>query len=473
VVLLALFPSSAALARHVVSSVLPVNVQVSADSFVAHSEPVLAQNPNDARDLVGGSKFFTDARRYRFTIGTYVSSDAGGTWHDNGPLPGFAAYRTTSDISFAFAPGGRVVYACVLAVAGKRSGIFVSRSEDGGRTWGAPSTVFLDRSGSTFSDKPWIAVDSSHGAYRGRVYVAWNLDGTAVHAADPDAGVTPQTVPTGKATGPDTAIGIAVARSTDEGRSFSRPVIVSRFQGDDFALGAIPAVGPAGRLYVTFLRLHGSGVHRTYDLAMTGSSDGGRSFSPTHAIVRRVYVLPNRLPHGSFRNFSLPALAVSPLSSTLMVAWADMRHGDADIMKVTSANGGRSWGLLSRVNNDPLRDGADQFQPQLAVANDGSFTCSWFDRRYDPGDRYIDVVVAQSRNNGRTFGPNVRVTARSWDPAIDAPHPNPKRLVTFIGDYQGLAVDDATVHPFWNDTQNGRTQEIRTESVPVAMLAGS
>ena len=36
---------------------------------------------------------------------------------------------------------------------------------------------------------------------------------------------------------------------------------------------------------------------------------------------------------------------------------------------------------------------------------------------------------------------------------------------TFIGDYQALAVDNRTIHPLWNDTQNGKSQEIHTASL--------
>ncbi len=42
------------------------NVQVSQDSYLAHSEPMLAEDPQNPLHLVGGSKFFTDPAHYRF-----------------------------------------------------------------------------------------------------------------------------------------------------------------------------------------------------------------------------------------------------------------------------------------------------------------------------------------------------------------------------------------------------------------------
>jgi hypothetical protein len=450
---------------------LPVpNVQVSRDAFAAHSEPMLAENPTDPKNLVGGSKFFTNTTRYRFKIGTYVSDDGGQKWTDNGLLPGFGAYRTTSDISFAFAPTGNPVYACVLATNGKTSGTFVSRSRDGGHSWSSPVPVFLDRTGATFSDKPWIAVDDTAGRYRGTVYVAWNLDGRG-KAGDPDTEASQRRMNNALAHA-EPPVGIAVSRSTDYGRTFTPPHIVSPFNRNEFALGAVPVVAPNGTLFVTFLRFHGTGKTTRNDLAMVTSADRGSTFSRVHVMVLRVYRVPNHLPHGTFRNFSLPAFAVSPTSGSLVAAWADVRHGESDILKTTSRDGGRTWSVPSRVNDDPVGDHKDHFQPQLAVSPDGTFLCAWFDRRYDPGNRLIDEVVAASHNDGRTFGPTIRVTTRSWNPAIDAPLPQGKKRNSFIGDYQGLTADGETIHPFWNDTQNGQTQEIRSASVPLNEVVG-
>lgn len=83
----------------------------------------------------------------------------------------------------------------------------------------------------------------------------------------------------------------------------------------------------------------------------------------------------------------------------------------------------------------------------------------------------MDGALAQSTNDGKSFGGTVRVTKHSWDPSVDAPHVAPGSTVTFIGDYQGLAVDNVQVHPLWNDTQNGTSQHIRTASLAQSLLA--
>src|SRR5260370_25691685 len=153
------------------------NVRVSHDTSLAHSEPMLAENPKNSLNLVGGSKFFTDPAHYKFQIGYFSSFDGGCTWTDGGVLPGFEKNETTSDISFAF-DNHNDVYAAVLYDGGspEKSGIAVSTSTNGGKTFGNPVSVFEARADQIFSDKPWIAVDQTDGPYSGNIYVVWSYD---------------------------------------------------------------------------------------------------------------------------------------------------------------------------------------------------------------------------------------------------------------------------------------------------------
>lgn len=473
------------------------NVRVSQDTFLAHSEPEIAENPLNPLNLVGGSKFFTNPARYQFKIGFYTSMDGGCTWTDGGILPGYEAYTLTSDISFAFGRHNDV-YGVVL-VSGERgngrfSGIAVSRSTDGGRTFQPPVLAQADATGATFSDKPWIGIDTTNGPFAGALYVVWNLDSNTRNSAP-----------------------IYFSRSTDGGRTFSKGVEIDgaspRCQfGEpaggagsltcDSALGATPVIGPDGAISVVYAyvdprlseedqdngQVQGSiqqpgtqallntepaaaqcrtllprGAEHTHMLVVR-STDGGQTWSaPVDA--GEVYDLPFHFQNSCFRNFSLPAFAADPTNGALYLSWSDERNGDADILLVRSMDGGQTWSAPVRVNDDAVGNGKDQFQPQVVVAPNGVVSVMFFDRRNDPHNFLVDVYLAQSTNGGQSFHPNARVTSVASDPSVDAPVPNDGSNVTFFGDYQGLVADNHFAHVFWNDTRIG-SQEIFTAAMP-------
>ncbi|HEU5198538.1 MAG TPA: sialidase family protein, partial [Ktedonobacterales bacterium] len=404
-------------------------------------------------------------------------------------------YRLTSDISFAF---GRQndVYAAVLVDGengnGQFSGVAVSRSTDGGRHFASPTLIHPDPTGATFSDKPWIGVDTTNGPYAGSIYVVWNLDDNNSPSAP-----------------------IYFSRSTDGGKTFSPGIEIS---GDsslcqfgepaggalscNSALGAIPVISPDGTISVVYAYLDPNrGAQEEDDngegdvngdarlggqanlapchplppdtfahthLFVVQSKDGGATWNaPVDAAT--VYDVPFHFNNSCFRNFSLPAFAADPTNGTLYLSWSDERNGDADILLSRSTDGGTTWDAPVRVNDDPVGNGKDQFQPQVAVAPNGVVSVMFFDRRNDPNNFKVDAYLAQSTDGGQSFHPNARVTTVSWDPSVDAPVPDPSSQVNFIGDYQGLAVDNHFAHVFWNDTRTG-AQEIFTAAMPSVQI---
>jgi hypothetical protein len=192
------------------------------------------------------------------------------------------------------------------------------------------------------------------------------------------------------------------------------------------------------------------------------SHDGGDTWT-TPVLVATIHDIFGIFPPEKYRNLSLPAFACDPRTGQLYLTWSDKGTRDADILLTTSKDDGQSWSTTIRVNDDAVRNGANQFQPQLAVAPDGVVSIAFFDTRNDPQHKLIDVYLAQSINSGTSFLKSVRVTTMSWDPAVKAPI-DPSGL-QFIGDYQGLAADNSFVHPFWNDTRTG-IQDIFTAAVP-------
>ncbi len=484
------------------------NYRASRDKFTSHSEPTIAMDPLDHNHLIAGSKMYENNDKYLFKIGTYESRDGGRTWEDQGQLPGYcqapgqcdpsneAAYRTTSDISLDFDDEG-TAYANVLDAPGGTASFrgfnLTVHTKRPGQPWSLP-TVVHDNRGNPLTaqlfldDKNWIAVDNhtdvNGGANAprdgkvGTMYVCWSFDGTGV-------------VPLQQ---------ISVMRSLDGGKTWGGVV-----PGDNLpfplsqktlisGIGCHIAIGPRGEVYATWYD------NQLNALMQAKSSNRGALWTPAVPIAG-IAGVNEAFAGEAFRNLSIPTSAVdnngtvyvavasrnaqgNPLLPNLFalgkaikagtvstkalqellaqkkannLAGKDYKAGGdglgplsgSDIILFKSTNGGRSYSKPVRVNQDPVNGDADQFQPWMAVTESGQINISFFDRRNDPANYFIDTYLARSEDGGRTFTDR-RASARMWDPAINAPTSVSGK---FIGDYQGLVADDDVAIPFWNDTQ--------------------
>lgn len=484
------------------------NLRASRDRYTSHSEPTIAMDPLDHDHLMAGSKMYENNDKYLFKVGTYESKDGGRTWEDQDHLPGYcqapgecdpnneAAYRTTSDPTIAFDDEGNA-YANVLDAPG---GTFAFQgfnmtvhSKRPGQPWSGPTVVHDNRVNPLttrlfLDDKNWVAVDnqtdSRGGPNRpddgkiGTMYICWSFDGTSV-------------VPLQQ---------IVVMRSLDGGKTWGG---ISPGDNTPFPLsqktlisgiGCHIAIGPKGEVYATWYD------NQLNSLMQAKSDNRGRLWTLASPIAG-IAGVNEPFAGESFRNLSIPATAVdaqgtvyvavasrnaegNPLLGNLFaigkqikagalsvqalqkllttkkannIAGKDYKVGGdgpgplsgSDIVLFKSTNGGRSYTGPVRVNQDAGNGDADQFQPWMAVTPSGQVNISFFDRRNDPANYFIDTYLARSEDGGRTFTDR-RVSQRMWDPAVNAPTSVSGK---FIGDYQGLVADDEVAIPFWNDTQ--------------------
>ena len=204
--------------------------------------------------------------------------------------------------------------------------------------------------------------------------------------------------------------------------------------------------------------LDGSGLAPYW---FTKSTDGGRTWEPAREI-QRIVPIPQIFPRQSFRNLSLPIMAVGP-KGELHLTYADYNQApdptsdedglQADIKITSSLDGGASWSTPTRVNQDVTN--ADQFQQYIRITEKGQLNVFFFDRRLDvpepprhPGNFFIDNFLARSNDGGATWT-ETRLSHDSWDPSINPPISSSGE---FIGDYQGLVADDCFAISYANDT---------------------
>jgi hypothetical protein len=439
--------------------------RASHDIYLSHSEPHISMNPLDHDNLVAGSKMYVNLERYQFRIGTYASFNGGKTWQDNGHLPGYgdeptpadcvpnpnttpdqpeSCSFTTSDVWTTFDDEGNA-YAMVLVSPGGASGpagwsMNLHKSSDGGRTWSQPivihdhfqnpvlQAVFLD-------DKNAVAVDNfttvdgkpnrAKDGKIGTMYACWELDS--------DPGVLQELV---------------VATSNDGGAHWSPPVAVSTTETRD--IGCQISIDKRGTAYVAYFD------YGNNEMRYVRSTDHGTTWS-VPATIASVQPLPTNFPNQHFRNLSVPAMAYSATADALYITWPDYhtaadgtQDGDIVLSKGTIGPTGVTWSAPTRVNQDAVGNGKDQFQPAIAVTESGQVDVSYFDRRNDPGNFFVDTYLSRSDDGGATWR-DTRVTHLLSSPELNAPTDAGGNK--FFGDYQGLVADNRIAVPFFNSTQ--------------------
>jgi hypothetical protein len=361
----------------------------------------------------------------------YVSTDAGRSWKT---VPRANPHQVQQgDDVVAFTPDGVAIHTfiafggiCQARPRKAHSGIVTSASRDG-LTWDAQVPVIeLFNSVEPHEDKPWMRADQSKGSpHRGNLYVAWtrfDVYGSA---------------------NPEHKSHIYFSRSTDAGKSFAVPRKISEQPGDardksDTLMGACPAVGPKGEVYVVWSGPRG--------LILAKSTDAGLNFGKNTVVADCAGWDFPVAGLGRASGYASIGADVSDGKDrgSVYVAWADTRNGDPDVFLTVSRDGGETWAKPQRVNNDARGNGREQWFPWLVVDPvDGSVNIAYYDRGAREGTT-TDVTLARSVDGGRTFA-YYKLNEQPYD----------LNKLGFFGDYLGLDCHGGRVAVLWMHPVDG------------------
>src|SRR5262249_7971882 len=373
-----------------------------------HIEPSVAANPRHPRQLLAACQASPTAEP-RF-IATYLSFDAGATWH-NGALPRPPAGQAppSDDVTVAFDSHGRG-YLCATRASNTPGGraMFVWRTDDGGRSFSAPLALVPE--GVPELDHPGIAAGAGPAPSQRNVYVVW-------------AGGADDRPPND----------LAFPRPTDGGKTFepARPILA---RPPPSAATRAPRLAPGPRGLVC------AGCPEAAHLGPSGdvvaqmmavcSTDAGHSFGAPVPLGWGSAVIslpatgngpavaagsdgkkPPPPPSGVLPNGSDPAVAVAPHGEALYAAYTTHQPRAAPSAVVVPRPHARGQTWTNPVAAPP-RDEVIYFQPNLAADAAGRVGIPAFALAHG----LVSQVLLLSKPHQLRFRAPLHVTTTAFDP---------------------------------------------------------
>jgi hypothetical protein len=257
------------------------------------------------------------------------------------------------------------------------------------------------------------------------------------------------------------ARGLAFSRSLDSGHSFTPPRVIAAPTGGV----AIPTAtaSPEGGLYVSYIAEH-QHLRATPNYLATmvmASLDQGRTFTRPRlaALVPGALSDPAEVPITW-----CPALSASggPKVTIVYDAFAaDARHPDIWVRQ--SANGGRDWSTPLKIT-DSAKTNSIYFAPSVVIEPSGATDVTYL---ADTGN-HVRLFLARIDASHRATGP-VSDQAFVPPPTNAAGKAKAQGLTHpwFLGDYQGLTQNRRALFAVWAD---GRTGHLQLESASISAL---
>ncbi|HEY0358968.1 MAG TPA: hypothetical protein VGD11_10320 [Mycobacteriales bacterium] len=401
-------------------------------------EPDVAVSPVNPRIAVAA------AHDGRFPDGGAVAiayawtRDGGRTWR-HAPVPGLTTatggtYLRASDPVVAFGPDGTAYLSTLLFdMPGCRSAVAVSRSVDGGRTFGPPRLVHASEVCQYSDDKNWLVVDTSaRSPHRGRLYQFWTpflSDARGTFLAAPQV----------------------LRWSDDKGRSWSPTVTVSGPAGE--TQNSQPGIQRDGTIVDTYIRYssasrveepeHAIGLERIAAapraeaagdrLVARRSRDGGRTWSPEVTVTDDVGTGPSDI------RCCLPSATADPRTGRLYAVWNSV---SPELVRLSTSADGVHWSAPVPVNRDAA-PGRPTVNADVTAYGGGVYVSYGVRDTAVEAGRYVQQQISASRDGGRTFGAPLRV-----GPASDLRYAAIARGI-FPGDYIGTASAPGRVYAVW------------------------
>lgn len=440
-------------------------------------EPSVAINPKDPKNIIVGVhddrfgaapgavivpvlNFPAALTPGLFLLSALVTKDAGQTWtrvylphFTNAPSPtsDWNRFCNQGDPVVLFGPDGTAYYVGLgiscsdSTLTAAYSHLFLTKSKDGGLTWGEPAIVWGTPGPVQFQDKQWAALDPA----TGHLAISWSaFTGCAL------------------AVGVCTHIALYASISKDGGATWTQPPLtitraapvggIEPVPETSINYFSVPAWGNDGSLHVAYRAAAGKRIK------VASSPDEGK----TWAIREAAIIEPAKREKAQRVFYAYPVLDADqsggPHQGRLYLSYMSAPTGDYDMFLVWSDDNGASWSAPKRLNDNALKDGTDQFHHWMDVDETGIVHTMFFDRRNDPRNTNIQTAYAR-------YDPRQDVLTNTLLEPAWTPDPNDKGAALY-GHYEGIAASHGVVFVAWTKGLEAKPgQEAFTKSANVDM----
>jgi len=472
-------------------------------------EPNIAANPAVKGELLigvqqdrwndGGSRGLRGAlsgdggAQWLLSLPTGVSSCTGGK------------YPRATDPWVTYQPDGTAYFFSLAFVeltdpnVNGHDALLISRSSDGGLTWGRPKALITETDPLYFDDKNSITADPYKNGY---VYAVWDRlagppsafiapGGSDERAATSAASVAAvehdgmararahiarnRAVAAGRIPAsavPDTFGPTYFSRTTDGGKNWELATPIYNPGRSAQTIGNVIQVLPNGDVLDFFENISDQGV---LDIGYVRSTDHGFSFETRQHAITTMSGVSSIAPQTrtSLRDASiLFSVSVAPVTGRIAITFQDTRLDPKAVVNsvfvTESTDNGKTFSEPARIDQTPFNKDRllrQAFNPTIVAAADGTLVATYYDFRNDTGTvagqdpTDVWTVSCKPAPNETCTGSagwrhELRLTPRSFN--IDNAPLTSAGL--FLGDYFGLATQGTTVYSaFTTATVPGRT----------------
>lgn len=427
-------------------------------TMVPHSEvePWVDVNPTNPDNVAGSFQQDRWSNGGARGLVSVASFDGGLSWTPE-VVPGLSlcsggTFQRATDPWLSFSPNGHLYQmSLVLDISeppGRpggfgRNAMLVSKSVDGGLTWGPPVTLIED-SGGELNDKNSLTADPTNPSY---VYAVWDrLDLPEGAEINPERGVF------GGGLGFKGAA--LFSRTTDGGATWEPAKVLYDPGGINQTIGNQIVVTPNGAVYDFFdeilnFRNDDHGGPFELNLSFKVSPDKGSTWLPKGRPVRVAKMMTVGVTDPDDgtpvrTGDILPEVAAGP-DGELYAVWQDARFTGFDQVAFSmSSDGGRTWSAPARINKTPAAGpplNRQAFTPSVHASAGGTVSVTYYDFRNNDADGaageletdYWAVHCHATCSNPASWEDEKRLTDASFDMRLA-----PFARGYFTGDYEGL-----------------------------------